>query len=169
MGSEMCIRDRSKYKKPALAEAMEAAFAAGDPPVGLGADARAAALAWVPPGFAAFDAGGVNDEDADGAAQAAEASTSDDEPATDREAAPVETGESPAGSSTSDDAAEHAAPKPHDGPSDGNGAETEAAPADGELAEYAAGVEDAMPPAPVNGHDAPPDPMAIPEFLRRVH
>ena len=39
---------RSKYKKPALAEAMEAAFAAGDPPVGVTSrDARQAALAWV--------------------------------------------------------------------------------------------------------------------------
>ena len=49
---------RSKYKKPALAEAMEAAFAAGERPIGLGAAAHAAALAWMPPGFAAFDTGG---------------------------------------------------------------------------------------------------------------
>ena len=48
---------RSKYKKPALAEAMEAAFAAGDPPVGVSASMHAKALAWVPPGFAAFDTG----------------------------------------------------------------------------------------------------------------
>ena len=48
---------RSKYKKPALAEAMEAAFAAGDPPVGVSAAMHAKALAWVPPGFTAFDTG----------------------------------------------------------------------------------------------------------------
>ena len=48
---------RSKYKKPALAEAMEAAFAAGEPPVGVSAAMHAKALAWVPPGFAAFDTG----------------------------------------------------------------------------------------------------------------
>ena len=48
---------RSKYKKPALAEAMEAAFAAGDPPVGVSAAMHAKALAWLPPGFAAFDTG----------------------------------------------------------------------------------------------------------------
>ena len=46
---------RSKNKKPALANAMAEAFAAGDPPLGLSAEMHAAALAWVPPGFAAFD------------------------------------------------------------------------------------------------------------------
>ena len=55
---------RSKYKKPDLAKAMEDAFAAGPPPVGLSASAHAAALAWTMPGFAAFDAGGVEAEDA---------------------------------------------------------------------------------------------------------
>ena len=40
---------RSKNKKPDLAKAMEQAFAAGDPPLGLNADMHAAALAWVPP------------------------------------------------------------------------------------------------------------------------
>ena len=48
---------RSKYKKADLASSMEAAFAAGPPPVGLSATAHAAALAWTMPGFAAFDAG----------------------------------------------------------------------------------------------------------------
>ena len=48
---------RAKYKKTKLAEAMETAFAAGTIPVGLGATAHAAALAWAPPGFAAFDTG----------------------------------------------------------------------------------------------------------------
>ena len=62
---------RAKYKKAKLAEAMETAFAAGDTPVGLGATTHAAALAWAPPGFAAFDAGGSTGEDA-GAQPAAE-------------------------------------------------------------------------------------------------
>ena len=57
---------RSKTKKAALAEAMETAFAAGDAPVGLSAGMHAAALAWTPPGFAAFDTGRIGDE-ADGA------------------------------------------------------------------------------------------------------
>ena len=54
---------RSKYKKADLATAMEGAFAAGDPPVGLAASARAAALAWTPPGFAPFDTGRVEERD----------------------------------------------------------------------------------------------------------
>ena len=52
---------RSKYKKADLAKSMEDAFAAGPTPVGLGATAHAAALAWSMPGFAAFDTGGVDD------------------------------------------------------------------------------------------------------------
>ena len=59
---------RSKYKKPDLAKAMEDAFAAGPPPVGLSASAHAAALAWTMPGFAAFDAGGAEEAPATEAA-----------------------------------------------------------------------------------------------------
>ena len=158
---------RSKYKKPALAEAMEAAFAAGDRPVGIGADAHAAALAWVPPGFAAFDAGGI-DEDAGGAASGDAAST------VEGESAPAGTGDVP----TDPPAAEGAVDRPvtapadeHPAGSEGNGSQTEAAaaPADGEAGSDIAGPDGIAPPAPVNGHDAAPDPMAIPEFLRRVH
>ena len=74
--------DRSKNKKPDLAKAMEEAFAAGDPPLGLHADDHAAALAWLPPGFAAFDTGRVEDEPEDAAAAepAPEASGPDPEP-----------------------------------------------------------------------------------------
>ncbi len=63
---------RAKSKKPAIAKAMEEAFAAGSPPLGVTADAHAAALAWMPPGFAAFDAGraGVEDGGAETAADA---------------------------------------------------------------------------------------------------
>ena len=62
---------RSKYKKAGLAKAMEEAFAAGTPPVGIGATAHAAALAWAMPGFAAFDVGGADDDIATEAAPAA--------------------------------------------------------------------------------------------------
>ena len=55
---------RAKSKKPDLARAMEEAFAAGSPPLGITADAHAAALAWTPPGFKAFDAGRAGVEDA---------------------------------------------------------------------------------------------------------
>ena len=58
---------RSKYKKADLATAMEEAFAAGTPPVGIGATAHAAALAWTMPGFAAFDTGGTDDDTAEAA------------------------------------------------------------------------------------------------------
>ncbi|MDE0383298.1 MAG: hypothetical protein OXI22_05395, partial [Defluviicoccus sp.] len=128
------------------------AFAAGDRPVGIGADAHAAALAWMPPGFAAFDTGGVH-EDADGAkagvAQAAEAVSGDAASAAEGEALPAETGQVP----NDPPVAESAVDRPATAPSD----------------EHPAGSDGIAPPAPVNGHDAPPDPMAIPEFLRRVH
>ena len=60
-------------RKAALAEAMEAAFAAGAAvPAGVSPSARAAALAWVPPGFRAFDSGGAAETEAP-ACEAAEA------------------------------------------------------------------------------------------------
>ena len=55
---------RAKSKKAALAKAMEEAFAAGSPPVGVTAEAHAAALAWTPPGFTAFDSAHPDVEDA---------------------------------------------------------------------------------------------------------
>ena len=163
---------RSKYKKPALAEAMEAAFAAGDPPVGVSAAMHAAALAWVPPGFAAFDTGravgdageaatDATDDATAGSVQAEEVSAGDAGPSADGEASMVETGETPADPPAGESPA---------GSGD-NRAETDAAaaPAGEEPGPDIAGPDGATPPAPVNGHDAPPDPMAIPEFLRRVH
>ncbi len=139
---------RSKYKKPALAEAMEAAFAAGDPPVGVSAAMHAAALAWVPPGFAAFDTGQTVGDAGDG--ETADAGT---EPAA--AAPPASNGNAPvpdAGSSDSD--AEHA--------DRGDTGATDPDPA------VAGGPDAIAATGPVNGHDAHPDPMEIPEFLRRV-
>ena len=53
------------HRKAALAEAMETAFAAGAAvPAGVSPSARAAALAWVPPGFRAFDSGGAEEDEA---------------------------------------------------------------------------------------------------------
>ena len=84
---------RSKNKKPDLAKAMEQAFAAGDPPLGLSAEMHAAALAWVPPGFTAFDTGRVDDEAEDAVTTAPEqaADASGSEPV-----AEAETGGAPA-------------------------------------------------------------------------
>ena len=56
---------RAKFKKADLARAMEEAFAA-DPPAGLNPSARAAALAWTPPGFAPFDTGRMEEAEGDG-------------------------------------------------------------------------------------------------------
>jgi len=69
---------RAKSKKPDLAKAMEEAFAAGSPPLGITAEAHAAALAWTPPGFTAFDAGRAAVEDA-GADTVASTSVADAE------------------------------------------------------------------------------------------
>ncbi len=175
---------RSKYKKADLARAMEDAFAAGTPPVGLGATAHAAALAWTMPGFAAFDAGGA---DADTATQAA--------PAAKPAQSPDASGDATAG--TADPEADGArAPQ---GSAEGNGHDAstvaegeggaepvngegggEDGPADPSLAD-AIDAMNAVPTAdggprvivqtvgPVNGEAPDSDPLDIPEFLRRVH
>ena len=159
---------RSKNKKPDLAKAMEQAFAAGDPPLGLSAEMHAAALAWVPPGFAAFDTGRVDDEadDAVTAAPEQEADASGPEPVAEAEAAR-------AAPNAEGDGNGDSAPEP--GPAaadDGNDAGDDgriAATADTPIPEDAPGAADGMPPAHINGRDAAPDPLEIPEFLRRVH
>ena len=160
---------RSKYKKPALAEAMEAAFAAGNPPVGVSAAIHAAALAWTPPGFTAFDTGRAVGDAGDAATDAA--------------------GTAPAG--------EPAPAEPDaDSGTDETEAAPEAEPSDGMTANAGNGASDTVDPGPdadrgdageadrdpavaggpdgiaatgsFNGRDPNPDPMEIPEFLRRV-
>ena len=177
---------RSKNKKPDLAKAMEQAFAAGDPPLGLSAEMHAAALAWVPPGFAAFDTGRVDDEadDTTTAEPELSADAAGPEPAAGAEPAasaaesidsPVEAGRVAAAraAANGNGHAEQAAPET--GPSgadDGNDAGDDAQIAgtvDTAILEDAAGAADAMPPPHINGRDAAPDPLEIPEFLRRVH
>ena len=167
---------RSKYKKPALAEAMDAAFAAGDPPVGVSAAMHAAALAWVPPGFTAFDTGPTVGDAAGDAATEAAGTAATSEPT---EAA-ADSGTDPAEAATA-------------GTGDATKADPEQEPSDGAAANAGNGAADAVEPGPdadagqadsdpvvaggpdgiaatgqLNGHDAPPDPMEIPEFLRRV-
>ena len=171
---------RSKYKKPALAEAMEAAFAAGDPPVGVSASMHAAALAWVPPGFAAFDAGRTVGDAGDAATDAAVTAPAGEpasvEPATDAGTESAET--PPVGNGHATEAAPE--PEPSDGVTAdaGNGAAGTVEP-DMDADRGDTGAADPDPAVvggpgsiaatgPVNGHDAHPDPMEIPEFLRRV-
>ncbi len=173
---------RSKYKKPELAEAMEQAFAAGDPPLGLGADAHAAALAWTMPGFAAFDTSSVDEDEAAAPdIPAAEPSGATVDPPADPEADAVDTAEAPADAEPTaadatnggngDGRAEPSAPPNGDGTGATDAAPdgVATAPADAAPSGDTAGTEDAEPPVPVNGHDGAPDPMEIPEFLRRVH
>ena len=169
---------RSKYKKPALAEAMEAAFATGEPPVGVSASMHAAALTWVPPGFKAFDTGRP-DIGAGDAATAAAGTAPAHEAESGEPASTVGTASPDALPAPNGNGNGHA-PAPDAGPSDGDAAGGDAAGADDSGTGEAdpdpavAGGPDGIaatgpiPPVPANGHDANPDPMQIPEFLRRV-
>ena len=172
---------QSKSKKPALAKAMERAFAAGDPPVGLDAAAHAAALAWIPPGFAAFDRGRMDEESDDaGAAEpapAADASGPDAESdaASAAEAANADMAADPpctvaAAGSIDPPAAPETDPAPidHGNVDDGNDAGGDGPEA--RTAEPAPAADIAMPPpGPANGHDIAGASLEIPEFLRRAH
>ena len=170
---------RAKSKKAALANDMEAAFAAGATPVGLSVPMHAAALAWTPPGFAAFDTGRSGDE-ADGA-DSAEAPPAVDTPETEPARQPEPTETAADGETAPADAPPaangHAAPAE---PSGGDAVDTGGA-TDETGAGAGEGAIDADPPAadaqdsvasqasPVNGHAPSPDPLEIPAFLRRAH
>ena len=59
---ETWAQAEAKQKKAEIAKTMQEAFAHGDGiPAGVTADGRAAAIAWTPPGFRAFDTGTVDD------------------------------------------------------------------------------------------------------------
>ncbi len=137
---------RAKSKKPAIARAMEEAFAAGGPPLGITADAHAAALAWTPPGFKAFDTGRAGAEDA--GAETAPATEAPDSVA----------GPEPSSEPEDARAPEHVEPERADPPHPVSESETVETPA---AAEHH--------PAPIaaNGHDNG-NGLDIPEFLRGV-
>ena len=62
---ETWAQTEAKQKKAEIAKAMQDAFAHGNGvPAGVTAEGRAAAIAWTPPGFRAFDSGTVDDEGA---------------------------------------------------------------------------------------------------------
>ena len=62
---ETWAQAEAKQKKAEIAKAMQDAFAHGDGvPAGVTAEGRAAAIAWTPPGFRAFNTGAVDDEGA---------------------------------------------------------------------------------------------------------
>ena len=179
---------RSKNKKPDLAKAMEQAFAAAirrsgsaptcTPPRSPGC--RPASRPSTPPGRRRADdtvtAEPEQTVDASGPEPAAGPET-DEAP---RTAPAVESIDSPAEAervaparAAANGHAEQAAPET--GPSgadDGNDAGNDgriAGTVDTAIPEDAAGAADGMPPAHINGRDAAPDPLEIPEFLRRVH
>ena len=185
---------RAKSRKPVLAEAMETAFAPGETPLGLSASMHAAALAWTPPGFAAFDAGRAGDQpdgsaatdtapDVEVSAADAEPAVNGAEPARDGHVDPVVDREAPEAQAGKVSTEPSGDPGPADGNDHAAGAEPGAgtdveAPANGD-AHTAAGESTAdddeadpgkaMPPASMNGRGPASDSMAIPEFLRRVH
>ncbi len=139
---------RAKSKKPAIAKAMEEAFAAGSPPLGVTVDAHAAALAWTPPGFKAFDTGRAGAEDAS-------AETAPPADTTDSVAGPEPSLEPDAG------ALEQVEPDSADAPADPphpvSVTETVETPA----------TEHHPAPTAANGHDNG-NGLDIPEFLRSV-
>ena len=62
---EAWAQAEAKQKKADIAKAMQDAFTHGDDvPAGVTAEGRAAAIAWTPPGFRAFDTGTVDDSGA---------------------------------------------------------------------------------------------------------
>ncbi len=141
---------RAKSKKPALAKAMEEAFAAGSPPLGVTADAHAAALAWTPPGFKAFDAGRAGVEDAG-------AETPPATEAPDSVASPE-----PPSEPDSDGARERVEPEGTDEPADSPPPVSTV-----ESIEAPGAAEHQPAPIAANGHDNG-NGLDLPEFLRRV-
>ena len=187
-----------KDKKAALATAMETAFAKGDsPPLGVTKEGHAAALAWAPPGFGAFDSGHVDDgetgepeappADEDRSSARQEAAAEHPEPAGDtcnaEPAAPsapsngapvLDTAESPGALD-----GEAIAPTGHDAidavnavPVAGGGPRVIVNTVgfeNGGDGNDDASTEDVppAPPVPGNGHDIAGDGLEIPAFLRR--
>ena len=122
-----------KDKKATLATAMETAFAKGDsPPLGVTKEGHAAALAWAPPGFGAFDTGTVDDGETGGPEAPAadrpspDAAPSDEAQSTAQQEAAAEQPEPSAGAEATEEPAssagdaERTAPSPpSNGASDG--------------------------------------------------
>ena len=175
-----------KDKKATLADAMETAFAKSDGiPLGVTKEGHAAALAWAPPGFQAFDTGRVDDgEDAvagtetpspDRAPDRAQADTPEEETAepangTDDDAPAKAPPPAAAERRTEELAGQEAIDAMNAVPVSGGGPR---------VIINTVGLEDdddnnASPKAdpsvhavPGNGHDTGGDPLEVPAFLRR--
>ena len=155
----------AKGKKTEIASALEAAFDAhGEVPAEVTAEGRAAALAWVPPGFAAFDAGGAeNGEDGPAAVETpAEPAPADEVPEPPVDDAPGSGG----GDEPSDpDASCANGAGSADTPPDYDGVRVTIA---GGGSEVRVEPERVFAPATGNGRDAGEDLPEIPAFLRRT-
>ncbi len=149
---------RAKSKKPNLARAMEEAFAAGNPPLGVTADAHAAALAWTPPGFTAFDAGRAGVED--GGMETEAVQTSDT-------VAGPEPSPEPEDADTSEQVEPERAAAPADAPEPVSVAESIETPESAEPSGATIAVNGDAVVRAANGHDNGHG-LDIPEFLRRV-
>ena len=160
----------SKEKKAVLAAAMERAFGAGDDlPPSVTPEGRAAALAWVPPGFAAFDRAGIEDD-----------SVTPEDPAATEPSPAQSTADDAGAASDPDTPAEQAGTDPATpaGPEPETAAPEEGASpprfiVDGDVLEGGNVEQVPLPDAPdasvpVNGHAAASEAMEIPEFLRRT-
>ena len=114
------VHAHRKDKKAVLATALETAFAKGDsPPLGVTREGHAAALAWAPPGFAAYDAGRIDDRDANAPAKAEGAAPAETttEPVPDADDAATVASSSPVDAEATTDAADGAA-QPQGGAAD---------------------------------------------------
>ena len=172
---------RSKLRKTEIAEAMEAAFdPRAEAPGDVTPQARAAALAWTPPGFRAFDTGRAPQEEApagDNASKEAPEAAPESDPAPDAgdEAAAEPSDEAPANGAGTESGDPDATPANGTAPSHGNGtghsdgtgvgeAPTDSRPMNGvealRLGLEAAGYRDTAPEP--DGADA------LPAFLRGV-
>ena len=173
----------AKSKKAEVAAALEAAFFAhGEVPAEVTAEGRAAALAWVPPGFAAFDTGGAEDDDGAGTgAQEPDAppppGNADAADGTAAEAAPAEpAADSASPPSDPEEPANPGTPAAEVGNAGVNGAGPAEAPADHDAARFVIEGggevhfrrERVLAPDPGNGRDDSEDLLEIPAFLRRA-
>ena len=144
---------RSKFKKAQLVSSMERAFGPdGQDASHVTADARAAALKWMPPGFEAFDAGGdrARTDTAQANAGAADLHTADPD------AAPNGNPPSDDPAAAADEATVASDPDPVDVTHANGDHGTTAAP------------DPTVPPAAGNGQDPQSASPALPAFLRAV-
>ena len=171
-----------KDKKATLADAMETAFAkSGGVPLGVTKEGHAAALAWAPPGFNAFDTGRVDDDDDTAAgtetppADRAQADTPEEEttePAngTDDDAPAEAPPPTAAERRTEDLAGQDAIDAMNAVPVAGGGPRviiTTVGLEDDDDSDASPEADPSAHALPGNGHDTGGDPLEVPAFLRR--